>query len=267
MTREQHLARLRPYVERARLFSGWDPSDLRVRTLDPGPPWDYAALVRRHGPGATSVLDMGTGGGELLADVRRALPRFAVATEPWAVNAPLARRRLAPLGVEVVRSRSQPLPFRDAAFDLVLNRHEELDPADVARVVRRGGWVVTQQVGAHDLQELRRHVPRMTDWGDLRRAYVEGFASAGLRVRTSAHHDRRVAYETLGDVVYLLCIAPWTIPDFDVERDLDALLALERDVSTSDGLVLTECRFLVVAEKPGPTPPRSRGRGTAGTAP
>jgi len=34
-----------------------------------------------------------------------------------------------------------------------------------------------------------------------------------------------------------------------LERDLDALLALESDCLTKDGLVVTECRYLIVALK------------------
>jgi hypothetical protein len=50
-------------------------------------------------------------------------------------------------------------------------------------------------------------------------------------------------------MVFMLLITPWTIPDFDVERDLESLLALEADCSTDDGLVMTWSRFLIVAEK------------------
>jgi len=55
-----------------------------------------------------------------------------VATEPWEVNAPVAAKRLGARGIPVVRANSLRLPFRDEQFDLVLNRHEELDPADTA---------------------------------------------------------------------------------------------------------------------------------------
>ena len=48
----------------------------------------------------------------------------------------------------------------------------------------------------------------------------------------------------------MLLVTPWTIPDFNVDRDLDALLELEDECSTADGLVLTWSRFLLVAEKP-----------------
>ncbi len=42
---------------------------------------------------------------------------------------------------------------------------------------------------------------------------------------------------------------PWTIPEFDLERDLEALLELEVERQTDDGVVLTESRFLIIAEK------------------
>jgi SAM-dependent methyltransferase len=241
--------RLRPYVERARLFSGWSFPDIKVRPLEE-PRWDYRALVRDMSRGASAVLDLGTGGGELLAGVRDSLPERVVATEEWHVNAPVAYQRLQPLGADVVWCRSLFLPFREETFDLVIDRHEELDPSEVARVLRPGGRVVTQQVGREHWRELRRHFPRMTDFGDVRGSYASGFASAGLLVARNEQQEYKLAYGGLGDVVFMLFAAPWEIPDFDVERDLEALLALEAECSTEEGLVLTWSRFLLVAEKP-----------------
>jgi SAM-dependent methyltransferase len=250
-TRRDAIDRLRPYIERARAFSGWSFPEMRVRPLEDGPPWDYEALVREHAADASSALDLGTGGGEFVARIRDNLPTRTVVTEEWEVNAPVARARLAPLGVHVVRCRSLPLPFADETFDLVFDRHEELEPAEVARVLPPGGSVVTQQVGRTNWQELQPHFPRMTDFGDIRGEYGRGFAAAGLIVVRSEAHDYRVAYESLGDIVFMLHVTPWTIPDFDVERDIDALLALEERCTTSDGLVMTWSRFLLIADKPG----------------
>ena len=243
------IERLRPYVERARGFSGWSFPELRVRHLGPPLPWDYEAMVREYAHGARSALDMGTGGGEVLSRLRDALPRRLVATEEWHVNAPVARDRLAPLGVDVVRCRSLSLPFADASFDLVLDRHEELDPAEVARVLAPGGRVVTQQVGRDNWRELRDYVPRMTDFGDIFGEYTSGFAAAGLRVVRSEQHDMQTAFGSLGELVYLLSVAPWVL-DFSLERDGEALLELEAACQMEDGLVLTESRFVIVAEKP-----------------
>lgn len=248
-TRRDRLAELQPYIDRARHFSGWSP-DVHEIALEPGPPWDYALLVRLHGSVAASVLDMGTGGGERLALLRPSLPEFVVATEEWVVNAPIAHDRLAPLGVHVTRASSLQLPFNDSAFDLVIDRHEGLDPAEVARVLRPGGTVITQQMGRNLWRELRAYFPYMTDFGDLFHAYVNGFRSAGLMVSQQLEHDYRFAYPTLGELVYTMLIAPWQFPGFDPERELDALLAVERDLACPQGIALTMSHFLIVAQKP-----------------
>ncbi len=250
-------------MERARTFSGWpqhDLPDFNVRLLESGPPWDYESLVREMARDASAVLDLGTGGGEFVASIRDGLPARAVATEEWHVNAPIAHRRLAPLGVDVVWCRSLFLPFADETFDLVFDRHEELDPAEVARVLRRGGCVVTQQVGRNNWIELQRYFGgatagnrgdlRLTDFGDIRAEYARGFEAAGLRVVQNEQRDYKVAYGGLGELLFMLLITPWTVEGFDVERDLEMLLALEEDCSTSDGLVMAWSRFLLVAEKP-----------------
>jgi len=247
-SREAELARLEPFVEKARRFSGWDFRDIRLHNVDPGPPWDFEGVVRSYATQSRAALDLGTGGGELLASLRPALPRRAVATEPWIVNAPIAFRRLSPLGVHVVRAESTRLPFRNSSFDLIVDRHEEFSPGEVDRLLAPGGRFVTQQVGRSNWRELRRHISRMTDFGDLRSRYVREFVGRGFEVE-SLEHEFRVAYPSLGEFVFMLCIAPWEISDFSVDRDLEELLSLEADCLTQDGLVVTESRYLIVARK------------------
>lgn len=247
--REAAIDRLAPWVERGRRFSGWDFAHLGVRPLGPRPAWDYVEMVRERGTGCRKVLDLGTGGGELLASLRDELPAMVVATEEWDRNAPIAFRRFSQLGVHLVHAKSLRLPFANATFDLVIDRHEEFDPEEVARVLVAGGTFVTQQVGRHDWKELRGHVPRMTDFADLQVEYTKALTLLGWEVQ-SREWDQRVAYPSLGEFVFMLAVAPWTIPDFELMRDLDALLAFESDHTTEDGLVVTECRFLVVGRKP-----------------
>ena len=164
------------------------------------------------------------------------------------------------MDVDLVWCRSLHLPFHDETFDLVFDRHEELEPEEIARVLRPGGTVVTQQVAKNNWIELERYFgaatagncgeSRIEDFGDIRGDYASGFEAAGLNVTRNEEHDYKVAYAELGVLVFMLLLTPWTIPDFDVERDIDLLLALEADCSTDDGLVMTFSRFLLVAEKP-----------------
>ena len=241
--------RLRPYVERAASFKGW-MAHVHSRPLGPGHPWDYMARARELIADSNSVLDMGTGGGERFGELLAGYTGRAVATEEWHVNAPIAGAHLRRLGAETVRCRSLHLPLVDGAFDLVLNRHEELAPAEVARVLRPGGTVLTQQVWQH-WRELERFLPRMTDFGDHYSAYREGFRDAGLQVLDAREHFVDAAYDSLGDFVYMLCVAPWTIPDFDpLGADFEALLRLERELTTPHGLVLTDGSYIIEALKP-----------------
>ena len=242
--------RIRPFVERARQFSGWRLDEFDPKPLEPQPPWDYETRAVELIRAANSVLDMGTGGGELFDALTASFFGRAVATEPWSVNAPIAAARLRPRGIAVVRCGSLQLPFRPASFDLVLNRHEELDPAEVARVITFHGSVLTQQVGSSRWRELRPFFPRMQDFGDLFIRYEHGLQTSGLTIVQARTHDWKAAYRTLGDIVFLLCIAPWEIPHFDpLDADLPALLAAEESLSTEQGIVLTESRFLIEAKK------------------
>ena len=189
------LTQAREGLARAAGFSGWTLG-VEAKHLDPAAPWDYEAIARELASHARRVLDLGTGGGERLAGIIVGLSARTVATEEWHVNAPVAARRLRPLGADVLHCSSLQLPLRDASFDLVLDRHEALDPVEVARVLAPGGAVVTQQCGPDNWPELRRFFPRKTDFGDHFHDYQRGFADAGLTVtdarwKRSGSHSAR----------------------------------------------------------------------------
>ena len=244
------LAALQPYIERARSFSGWAFADVNLRYLAPPAPWDYEALAREYARRARSIVDLGTGGGEVLSRIIPGIDARVVATEEWHVNAPIAERRLRPLGAQVVRADSLRLPFTAESFDLVLDRHEALAPAGAARIIAPSGTIITQQCGPDDWPELRRFLDKVR-FDDHFVAYQQGFADAGLTVTDARWHERRVAFAALGDLVYMILVAPWSFPRFDPAADIDALLALEDALTTPDGIVVTEVRYLIVAHKPG----------------
>ena len=111
----------------AQQMSGWDWSFVEGRYIEAEPPWSYREQVHRYLPSTQRLLDMGTGGGELLASMAP-LPSDTWATEGYPPNLSIARARLAPLGVTVVPMLERDiLPFSGASFDLVINRHESFD--------------------------------------------------------------------------------------------------------------------------------------------
>ena len=248
--KQRALDRLRPYVERARAMRGWMFEDVRSVRVGSSTPWDYVARARELVIDAQFVLDMGTGGGERFAAICDGFAGQAIATEPWLGNLHVAVERLSAIGIPVVFASNVSLPFADGSFDLVLNRHEELIPSDVARVLAPGGTVLTQQIGPNHWQEIVEFFPRAApEDDDFFQCYQDGFRRSGLTVTKAQVHDTQVAFESLGDFVYMLTAIPWTIPDFDVERDLDALLALEGALQRDEGIVLTESYFVIEARK------------------
>lgn len=234
-------------------FSGWDFSWLEDRWINASPPWNYGQRVQTAFAGVHSLLDLGTGGGELLSSLAP-LPPDAWATENYPPNMPIARARLESLGVRVVTGvPDNALPFPDERFDLVINRHESFDAAEVCRILKPRGRFITQQVGGRDSLRLNELLQdqvafEFINWGLA--AAVQQIEDAGLCMveQIEAFPETRVA--DIGAVVYYLRAAPWQIENFTVEGYRNKLLALHRLILDEGGLTLTSHRFLIQAVKP-----------------
>ena len=142
-------------------LKGWDFSWLAGRAAGSDPSWSYPEMAGELVRASASLLDVDTGGGELLASLAP-LPARSIAVEGWAPNFPVAQERLVPLGVDVRFAPSTTLPVDERSVDVVLNRHGRLNPDEVARVLTSGGKVLTQQVGSDDCTEINEALGRPT---------------------------------------------------------------------------------------------------------
>lgn len=245
-------------AEEAVEVSGWDFSALHGRVHDDEVPWDLTAETRRLLGSASRFLDMGTGGGEHLTTLADALPADTTATEGWAQNLPVARRALAPLGIDVVSYDpeavpAEPMPFDDGRFDLVLARHEAFDAAEVARVLAPGGVLLTQQVGGDDVAEAHALFGAPFAYPDmLLPAVAASVAAAGLVVEDSASWAGQTRFDDVGALVRYFRMVPWDVPDdFGVDRYAEVLLELHRSgPARGEPVVLTPTRFWLRATKP-----------------
>jgi hypothetical protein len=82
-------------------IEGWDFSWFDGRATEERPSWGYSRLLAERARHALSLLDLQTGGGELLGQLPH-LPRLTVATEGWEPNVRRAAHRLHPRGAWVV---------------------------------------------------------------------------------------------------------------------------------------------------------------------
>lgn len=233
-------------------FSGWDFSVIRKRWIFARTSWDYGALIRQRLPGVQRMLDMDTGGGEFLASLAP-LPPETFATESYAPNIPIARRRLEPLGVRVVSDYlDENLPFEDDFFELVTNRHGSLVGSELYRILRPGGIFLTQQVGGENnirLNELLQdQVYFEYSYWTLAEC-TRQLQEAGFRIlQAHEEHPEEVFYD-IGAVVFLLRVISWQVADFSVEKYRDRLYAIHETIQQEGKFVSYAHRLLVEAIK------------------
>jgi SAM-dependent methyltransferase len=234
-------------------FTGWDFSYLDGRMLEEQPPWSYLAQAAELMQRSSAVLDMGTGGGERLLELRENWPQKVVVTEDHPPNLRLAEERLGPLGVEVVNvslTRDGMMPFESGEFDLVLNRHSGLNCAEVARVLAPGGIFLTQQIHGLWAQDLLAEFGAAPQWPDATpEYYVPRLEAAGLSVEKAEEWQGQLSFHDVGAVVYYLKAVPWLVPGFSVETHTDNLMRLQGRLQRKGQLVFEARKYLVEAGK------------------
>lgn len=250
--------------------TGWDFSWLgdRRRDLD-RLRWRWhdliAGVVRETS--ARTLVDMGTGGGEVLAGYLTSggpVPPIVVATEAWPPNHRVARDRLAPFDVSVVADEGAPdndtwtapgsggrLAFRRRSIDVIVNRHEAYAPDEVLAALAPDGRFVTQQVGGKNETDWETIFGRPAEhaaagWG--REQAVTQAERAGFEAIDSDEAFPRVAFHDVGAVVYYHRLIPWFVPGFDpAGADRRPLLALHERIVRDGPLVLRSHRYRLTA--------------------
>lgn len=234
---------------------GWDFSWLDGRATEARPSWGYQRLMGERLGGVSAALDIQTGGGEVLAGAPK-LPTTMVATESWPPNLAKATRLLHPLGAVVVADPDEPpLPFADAAFDLVTSRHPAtVWWAEIARVLRPGGTYLAQHVGPASVFELveyflgpqpeaREHRHPDTESADAR--------AVGLEIVDLRSERLRMEFFDIGAVVYFLRKVIWMVPGFTVDAYRDRLRDLHELIERDGPFVAHSARFLIEARRAG----------------
>lgn len=235
----------------------WDLGELEGRIEADSPPWDYEELVRHEFGFAGSALDLGTGDGEFMRSLEDDLPVEMHATEGWPAHLPRARDTLEPLGVEVREydcACGDPLPYSDASVDLVLCRHDAYAASEVVRVLRPGGWFLTEQLEGHNLDDLasvlggRPAARAVATLPALRREAEE----AGLTVERAEAWHGQIRFDSVDALVSYLRRMSCRLPeDFDIDRYAEELLALQ---AQEEPIAFTERRCLLIAHRPEPEP-------------
>ncbi|MEU9398455.1 methyltransferase domain-containing protein [Streptomyces sp. NPDC048242] len=239
---------------------GWDFSWFEGRAGEERPSWGYARSAGERLARAEAALDVQTGGGEVLDFALDTAapdrPALIAATEGWRPNAARATTLLRPRGVVVVEvPDGAPLPFADAAFDLVLSRHPvSPDWAEIARVLRPGGTYFAQHVGPASVFELVEYFlgpqPEEVRTGRDPGRERAGAEAAGLEVVEVRAERLRMEFHDIGAVVHFLRKVVWMVPGFTAEAYEPRLRALHERIVTEGPFVAHSTRHLFDARKP-----------------
>ena len=232
-------------------FEGWDFSYIGKRVKRENPPWSYINIAKNLVRKSSSLLDIDTGGGEILSKLRP-LPKKALAIESYKPNVYVAGKNLKKLGVKVIETdAAKKFPFKDNEFDLILNRHGTINAKEMYRTLNKGGIFFTQQVSPDkDVAEMHRFFHSKPKWTFNNLKYrKKELEKIGFKILKSREWNGKITFYDVGAIVYLLKATPWLIPNFSVDSHLKYLIKLQEKLEKDKKIQFTVSRFLILAKK------------------
>lgn len=231
-------------------FAGWDFSHIKDRIVDDQPSWDYISLAKDLVEKSESLLDIATGGGEVLSSLSP-LPKKTFAIEGYEPNVAVAQKRLESSGVKVLFVDEMGIyPFTDRQFDTVLNRHGGLNLKEIHRVLDNGGQLITQQVSGNNLEDLVTFFDSKVLWPDNNIEILsEKAKESGFTIRRAEDWKGTTEFLDVGALVYFLRAIPWAVPGFGVESHVSYLQRLQERLENKERLKFSIGRFILHLEK------------------
>lgn len=232
---------------------GWDFSHIEGRYMEEESlPWDYRQAILKRLTPEMRLLDVDTGGGEFLLALGHPHKNTS-ATEAYKPNVALCEQVLTPLGVTFREADGKgALPFEDASFDMVINRHGDFNAQDLYRVLRPGGVFITQQVGALNDRELVELLlgPTELSFPDQHLSVaVRRFEDAGFDILEQQECFGSIRFTDVGALVWFARIIEWEFPGFSVERCLPTLIKAQEMLDKTGVIEGRTHRFFLIARK------------------
>ena len=232
---------------------GWDFSHIEGRYMEEDDlPWDYRKEILRYLKPEMRILDIDTGGGEFLLSLNHPYANTA-ATENYPPNVDLCRETLLPQGIDFrVADGKGLLPFEDASFDMVINRHGDFNSDEIHRVLKPGGLFITQQVGAENDRELVKLLCGQTDLpfpDQYLKITADRFSLTGFEILDGRECFRPIRFYDVGALVWFARIIEWEFPGFSVDGCLDRLLQAQKVLEEQGSICGEIHRFFMFCSK------------------
>lgn len=240
--------------EKIAQMKGWEFSHIagKFQSEEDNMPWDYASVIKKYLKPTDRILDMDTGGGEFLLSLGHPYA-LTSATEGYAPNVTLCQETLTPLSIDFREMQDETnMPFEDATFDIVLNRHGSYDPKEIYRVLKPGGLFITQQVGEENDFDLVRLV--LPDYekafpGHNLNVQANLFTCAGFTSLEQDETFKPIRFFDTAALVWFAKVIPWEFIDFSVGKCFENLLEVEKQIREQGFVEGKVHRFYFVMQK------------------
>ncbi|WP_273853103.1 class I SAM-dependent methyltransferase [Guptibacillus spartinae] len=241
------------FYDKVGKINGWDFSNLQLTSE--GAKWEFYEEVLKKVNDTDILLDIGTGGGENVLEIASSL-LFLIGIDLSTSMAEAAQRNLLnskASNVRFVQMSSENLLFPDGFFNVISSCHAPFHSQEVARVLKKDGVFLTQQVSEADKWNIKKAFGRgqayeLSD-GILKDQYTRELKDAGFSEVRSFDYDATDYYKRPEDLLFLLTHTP-IIPQFgEEERDYEILKSFIDNNRTADGIRTNSKRFLIIAKK------------------
>ncbi|GAA4267761.1 class I SAM-dependent methyltransferase [Frondihabitans peucedani] len=224
---------------------GWDFS--RMSDWRAPVPWSYEDVVGERLAPRHDVLDIGTGGGEILRSfANRIHTGLGIDIDQQMVQ--VARENADnPPNVGFRRS-SHLLEDVQEVFDVVLSRHAPFSVDAFASHLKDGGVFITQQVGERNMANVKAALGQSVPAPVTR----ETFDDSALTLLEFREYDVTYIVPDIDSLVFWLRALDTLHADIDGARaigDASSLNAILQNNVSADGFVTNEHRYLAIAEK------------------
>lgn len=226
---------------------GWDFSSMKV--LRQPVPWDYQDLVRRYLRPADHVLDVGTGGGEMLTRLAGSFGHgLGVDLDPEMVR--LATKNSVAGNLDF-RVCSEQLESVAETFDVIIDRHAPFDLTAVAAHLEPGGYFLTQQVGERNMACVKAALGQPTGPPTIQGQVI---SASGLRLLAFMEYHVEYVVRDIQSLVFWLNALDSLHADVAGSAALASAAILNRVLAGNvdeRGFVTNEHRYLAIAQSAG----------------
>ena len=234
-------------------LEGWDFS--RVRAGRDPILWNYVDVVNQYLQPTDQVLDIGTGGGEIFLSLA---PHFGqgVGIDHNPMMIETAQQNKSALSIDNVsfkRMDGDDLRFEAAEFDVVLLRHLKVYVNEIVRVLRPGGYFITQLVGQRsslNFLDAFGWTPASfgPDWWQTAVQLADQFRSHGCHIIAQAEYDVPYWFQDIESFMFWLLSVPWP-EDIELEKHWQNINQILETSQTERGIETNEHRGLLIVQK------------------